>query len=76
MTTTPYDFLVTRLVKAHNIVGAHEIIQRIGRAHPAIVHSWHRRLKDFPQPIVVLSAGKFWDWEEVREWAKKTKRLK
>ena len=69
-------FLMPRLVNPQNIVGAHEIAKRLGRAHSTIVHSWHRRLKNFPQPIVVLSAGKFWDWEEVKEWAKKTKRLK
>jgi predicted DNA-binding transcriptional regulator AlpA len=69
-------FLMKRLVNPQNIVGANEIAKRLGRAHSTIVHSWHRRLKDFPQPIVVLKAGKLWDWEEVKEWAKKTKRIK
>jgi len=67
---------MSRLVKVQNIVGAQEIRMRLGLAHSTMVHTWHRRHKDFPQPIVVLKAGKFWDWEEVKEWAKKTKRLK
>jgi predicted DNA-binding transcriptional regulator AlpA len=67
---------MTRFVKVPNIVGAQEIAQRLGLAHSTMVHTWHRRHIDFPQPIVVLVAGKFWDWEEVKEWAKKTKRIK
>jgi predicted DNA-binding transcriptional regulator AlpA len=76
MTTRPYDFLVPRPVEPKDIVGAREIAKRLGRAHSTIVHSWHRRLKDFPKPITVISAGKLWDWKEIEAWAKKTKRLK
>jgi predicted DNA-binding transcriptional regulator AlpA len=63
-------------VNPNDIVGAKEIAERIGRSHTTIVHSWHRRLKHFPRPIAVISAGKLWDWKEIEAWAKKTKRLK
>jgi predicted DNA-binding transcriptional regulator AlpA len=63
-------------VKVQNIVGAQEIAQRLELAHSTLVHTWLRRHEDFPRPIAVLKAGKFWDWEEVKDWAKKTKRIK
>jgi predicted DNA-binding transcriptional regulator AlpA len=67
--------LVPNQINPKDIVGAREIAKRLGRAHSTIVHSWHRRLKDFPKPIAVLSVGKLWDWKEVEAWAKKTSRL-
>lgn len=62
-------------VKTHNIVGAHEIAQRLNRAHSTIVHGWVRRDINFPPPVAVLEAGKFWDWSQVERWAKETGRL-
>ena len=59
-----------------DLVGAHEIAERLGVAFPNIGHSWKRRLKDFPKPIVILSMGNIWNWKEVDAWAKKTTRLK
>lgn len=76
MTTPTYTFFVPRPLDPKDIVGAQEIARRLGRAHSTIVHSWHRRLKDFPKPITVISAGKLWDWKEIEAWARKTKRLK
>jgi len=63
------------VVKTHNLVGAHEIAQRLNRAHSTIVHGWVRRDINFPPPAVVLQAGKFWDWSQVERWAKETGRL-
>ena len=63
-------------VSPSDLVGAHEIAERIGLAFPNIVHSWKRRLKDFPKPIALLSMGHIWNWKEVEDWAITTKRLK
>ena len=65
-----------RRVNAEDLVGAHEIAQRLGVARPQAVHLWRRRYKDFPKPVAKLKTALVWDWEEVKEWAKKTKRIK
>ena len=46
-----------------DLVGAHEIAERLDVAFPNIVHSWKRRLKDFPKPIAILSMGNIWNWK-------------
>ena len=63
-------------VSPSDLVGTHEIAERIGRAFPSIVRAWKRRHKDFPKPIATLSMGKIWNWKEVEDWAITTKRLK
>jgi transposase-like protein len=57
-----------------DLVGAHEIAQRLGLAFPNIVHAWRIRYKTFPEPIAVLRAGMIWDWKKVEAWAKMTNR--
>jgi predicted DNA-binding transcriptional regulator AlpA len=69
-------FFMTEKINPIDLVGANEIADRLGLAFPNIVHSWKRRLKDFPKPIAILSMGNIWNWKEVESWAKKTKRLK
>jgi predicted DNA-binding transcriptional regulator AlpA len=63
-------------INPSDLVGAHEIAERLGLAFPNIVHSWKRRLKHFPRPIAILSMGNIWDWNEVEAWARKTNRIK
>ena len=59
-----------------DLVGAHEIAERLDVAHPQMVHEWKRRHKTFPRPIAILKMGWIWDWNDVEAWAIKTKRLK
>jgi len=66
---------MSRQIRTSDIVGAHEISERLGGAHTSIVHVWRNRHKDFPKPFLVLQAGMLWDWKEVEAWAKKTKRM-
>jgi predicted DNA-binding transcriptional regulator AlpA len=62
-------------VDSENLVGAHEIAQRLGMRRPQVVHEWRRRHKDFPKPIATLKTALIWDWQEVKRWASKTSRL-
>lgn len=60
---------MARIVDPKNLVGAHEIAERLGLAFPNSVHSWRRRHKDFPEPVAKLSVGLIWDWAQVKEWS-------
>ncbi len=61
-------------VDADDLVGAHEIAQRLGVARPQVVHEWRRRHADFPEPIATLKTALIWDWREISLWAKSTGR--
>jgi hypothetical protein len=63
-------------IDLENIVGTHEIADRLNLSFPNVVHTWRTRHKDFPQPFHILKAGMLWDWKEVEAWAIKTKRIK
>ena len=65
----------TRKVAPEDLVGAHEIAQRLGVARPQVVHEWRRRHADFPEPIAALKTALIWNWSEVEAWAAKTGRL-
>jgi len=64
-----------RRVAVQDLVGAHEIAERLGVARPQVVHDWRRRHADFPQPIAQLKTALIWDWCEVKRWAEQTGRL-
>ena len=64
-----------RKVNSDDLVGAHEIAQRLGMKRPQVVHEWRRRHKDFPKPIAMLKTAMIWDWRDVKEWATSTGRL-
>ncbi len=66
---------MSRQIRINDIVGAHEISERLGGSQTSIVHVWRQRHKDFPRPILILQAGMLWDWNEVEAWARKTKRI-
>ena len=66
---------MNRRVAIQDLVGAHEIAERLGVARPQVVHDWRRRHPDFPQPIAQLKTALIWDWAEVEKWAKRTGRL-
>jgi predicted DNA-binding transcriptional regulator AlpA len=63
-----------RKVNSDDLVGAHEIAQRLGMGRPQVVHEWRRRHKDFPKPIATLKTAMIWDWQDVKRWARKTGR--
>jgi hypothetical protein len=63
-------------IHPNDLVGAHEIAERLGVAFPQMVHEWRRRHNDFPQPIAQLLMGMIWDWKDIEVWARKTKRMK
>ena len=63
-----------RRVAVQDLVGAHEIAERLGVARPQVVHDWRRRHADFPQPIAQLKTALIWDWTAVRKWAEATGR--
>jgi len=67
---------VGRRVNAEDLVGAHEIAERLGVRRPQVVHDWRRRHKDFPKPIAKLKTALVWDWQEIRKWALTSGRLK
>lgn len=56
------------------LVGAAEIAKRIGLREVRTVHLWARRHGDFPAPVAVLSAGKFWNWPDIERWLRATGR--
>lgn len=62
-------------VDVDDLVGAHEIAQRLGVARPQVVHEWRRRHADFPEPIATLKTALIWDWRDIRAWAATTGRL-
>jgi len=66
---------VGRRVSTEDLVGAHEIAERLGVRRPQVVHDWRRRHKDFPKPVAKLKTALVWDWREIRAWAQKTGRL-
>ena len=66
--------LVGRKVDSGDLVGAHEIAQRLGVKRPQVVHEWRRRHADFPEPVATLKTALIWDWRDIQRWAKKTGR--
>jgi predicted DNA-binding transcriptional regulator AlpA len=59
----------------NDLVGATEIAKRLGAARPQVVHSWHRRYDDFPEPVARLERALVWAWSDVERWARRTGRL-
>ena len=66
---------VGRKIDINDLVGAHEIAQRLGVARPQVVHEWRRRHPDFPEPVATLKTALIWDWIEIRAWAQETGRF-
>jgi predicted DNA-binding transcriptional regulator AlpA len=57
-----------RKIDVTDLVGAAEIAERLGLAHPQTVHTWRRRHADFPAPVAVLKQAMVWSWPDVQEW--------
>ena len=73
---TSVSFDMGRKVDVDELVGAAEIAQRLGVKRRHVVHDWHRRHADFPEPVAELQQAMVWSWPDVARWAKKTGRLK
>lgn len=73
--TRAYCEPVGKKVDPEDLVGAHEIAQRLVVARPQVVHEWRRRHADFPEPVASLKTALIWSWAEIEAWAKKTGRL-
>lgn len=58
-----------------DLVGAAEIAERLGWAHPQTVHTTRRRHPEFPPPVARLRQALVWSWPEVASWARDTGRL-
>jgi predicted DNA-binding transcriptional regulator AlpA len=69
-----HDYSVAKKIDQNDLVGAHEIAERLGLSFPNVVHTWRKRHKNFPQPVAVLQAGLIWDWKEIQAWVKSTNR--
>ena len=65
---------MTKKIDPKDIVGAHEIAERLGLSFPNVVHNWRSRHADFPKPIAELTAGVLWDWNDVKTWLRATNR--
>jgi hypothetical protein len=66
--------MMAKKVDPADLVGAHEIAQRMGLSFPNVVHTWRKRYADFPEPVAVLQAGLIWDWQDIAAWLKATGR--
>lgn len=64
------------LVDPADLVGAHEIAERLDVSRPQVVHVWRKRYDDFPEPIATLRSALIWDWTEVKAWAQASGRLR
>ena len=57
-----------------NLVGAHEIAERLGFRRVQIVYGWvHTEAAGFPTPVRRIGAGRgvsIWFWPDVEEWAR------
>jgi hypothetical protein len=65
---------MARRVDVDDLVGTAEIAERLGAAHPELIHDWRRRYPDFPAPVARLRIGFIWSWPDIAKWARATGR--
>ena len=70
-----YRRLVGELIDPAELVGAHEIAERLNVKRPQVIHSWRQRHEDFPEPVATLKTALIWDWSQIEAWARATGRL-
>jgi predicted DNA-binding transcriptional regulator AlpA len=58
-----------RRLPASDLVGTHEIAERLGYSHSESIHNLRKRHEDFPKPFAELGAIMIWSWTDVKEWA-------
>ena len=64
------------LVDPADLVGAHEIAERLDVSRSQVVHVWRKRYDDFPEPVATLRSALIWNWTEVKAWAQASGRLR
>ncbi|HUZ44411.1 MAG TPA: hypothetical protein VMU63_08390 [Acidimicrobiales bacterium] len=64
-----------RTVDVDQLVGAAEIVERLGQKHRTLVNDWRRRHPGFPPPVARLKMGQVWHWPDVKAWARRTGRV-
>jgi len=57
----------------HHLVGAKEACEILGVSRQRLQYLSER--PDFPRPVAVLSLGRVWETEAIREYARRTGRL-
>jgi predicted DNA-binding transcriptional regulator AlpA len=65
---------MSRKVDVTDLVGAAEVAERLGLAHPQTVHTLRRRDPSFPEPVAALKRALVWNWPDVESWARSTGR--
>jgi predicted DNA-binding transcriptional regulator AlpA len=65
------------MVDAGQLVGAHEIAERLGLKRVQHVHWYHDHDTTFPGAIARIGRGGtyVWYWPDIEEWARKSGRL-
>ena len=53
------------------VIGVYEIAERAGVTTGAVTNWIRRYAGDFPKPVIVLQAGKFFDSDQVENWLRK-----
>ncbi len=66
---------MSRRVRTEDLVGAHEIAERLAVSRAQVVHTWRTRHPDFPAPIATLKTALIWDWQDILKWAASSGRL-
>lgn len=56
------------------VIGVYEIAERAGVTTGAVTNWIRRYAGDFPKPVIVLQAGKFYDSDQVENWLRKKRK--
>ena len=60
------------LVKPPPVLAAAEIAQLLGLSRQRVTQLSAK--PDFPAPIAILSVGKIWAYDDIKDWAERTNR--
>ena len=60
-----------RLVRVDDLVGAADIADRLGYAHPQSIALLRRRHADFPPPLRRFGRTDVWAWTDVEAWQRR-----
>jgi hypothetical protein len=73
VTTTTFGTVAPnpdRLVRAADLVGAHELAHRLRYKNANSVSLLARRDPSFPAPVAHLARAGIWAWPDVESWAR------
>lgn len=66
---------MTGQIDPRDLVDATDIAEMAGVSHPNVVHTWHARHRDFPEPVVRREKLYLWVRADVEAWLRATGRL-